>query len=95
MAIRIDISEEIDRRVPVVFEFYVVNHVRNHPRWGPLHRALAGLGRTDRRRDRHSKAQLVTTAPTTAQVDAILWRYIGSAHRKAEVDTRMRAVVQT
>jgi hypothetical protein len=27
MAIRIEISEEIDRPVPVVFEFYAVNHV--------------------------------------------------------------------
>ena len=36
MAIRIEISEEIDRRVPVVFEFYAVNHVRNHPGWDPF-----------------------------------------------------------
>jgi hypothetical protein len=28
-------------------------------------------------------AFVVTTAPTTAQVEAILWRYIGNAHRKA------------
>jgi hypothetical protein len=36
--------------------------------------------------DAHPPAEafVVMTAPTTAQVDAILWRYIGSAHRKAE-----------
>ena len=35
MAIRIEVSQEIDRPVPVVFKFYADNHVRNHPRWDP------------------------------------------------------------
>lgn len=32
---------------------------------------------------------MVTTAPTTAQVEAILWRYIGAAHRKASLPRRI------
>ena len=32
MAVRIEVSEEIDRPVPVVFKFYADDHVRNHPR---------------------------------------------------------------
>jgi hypothetical protein len=35
MAVRIEVSEEIDRPVGVVFDFYAINHVRNHPRWDP------------------------------------------------------------
>jgi hypothetical protein len=35
MAVRIEVSEEIDRPVPVVFAFFADDHVRNHPRWDP------------------------------------------------------------
>ena len=35
MAVRIEVSEEIDRPVDVVFKFYADDHVRNHPRWDP------------------------------------------------------------
>jgi hypothetical protein len=35
------------------------------------------------------EAFVVTTAPTTAQVEAILWRYIGAAHRRAELPGRV------
>jgi hypothetical protein len=35
------------------------------------------------------EAFVVTTAPTTAQVEAILWRYIGAAHRKAGLPGRV------
>jgi hypothetical protein len=35
------------------------------------------------------EAFVVTTAPTTAQVEAILWRYIGAAHRKAVLPRRV------
>jgi hypothetical protein len=35
MAVRMEVSEEIDRPVPVVFNFYAKDHVRNHPRWNP------------------------------------------------------------
>ena len=32
---RVKVSEEIDRSVGVVFNFYAEDHVRNHPRWDP------------------------------------------------------------
>jgi hypothetical protein len=35
MAVRIEVSQEIDRPVPVVFKFFAGDHVRNHPRWDP------------------------------------------------------------
>jgi len=35
MAVRIEVSEEIDRPVPVVFNFFADDHVRNHQRWDP------------------------------------------------------------
>jgi hypothetical protein len=35
------------------------------------------------------EAFVVTTAPTTAQVEAILWRYIGAAHRTAGLPGRV------
>jgi hypothetical protein len=30
-----EVSQEINRPVPVVFKFYADEHVRNHPRWDP------------------------------------------------------------
>jgi hypothetical protein len=35
MAVRMELSQEIDRPVPTVFKFYADDHVRNHPRWDP------------------------------------------------------------
>jgi Polyketide cyclase / dehydrase and lipid transport len=35
MAVRIEVSQEIDRPVSVVFKFFADDHVRNHPRWDP------------------------------------------------------------
>jgi hypothetical protein len=35
------------------------------------------------------EAFVVTTAPTTPQVEAILWRYMGNAHRKADLPGRI------
>jgi hypothetical protein len=35
------------------------------------------------------EAFVVTTAPTTPQVEAILWRYMGNAHRNASLPGRI------
>jgi hypothetical protein len=32
---KIEVSVVVDRPPAVVFDFYAVNHVRNHPRWDP------------------------------------------------------------
>jgi hypothetical protein len=35
MAGRMEVSQEIDRPVGVVFKFFADDHVRNHPHWDP------------------------------------------------------------
>jgi len=35
MPVKIEVSEVIDRPVDKVFQFYAVEHIRNHPRWDP------------------------------------------------------------
>jgi uncharacterized protein YndB with AHSA1/START domain len=60
MAVRMEVSQEIDRPVAVVFKFFADDHVRNHPRWDPdieLWRDSdepIGLGTIIQRRNRHS-----------------------------------------
>lgn len=39
--------------------------------------------------DEHEDPFATTTAPTTKQVHAILWRYIGQAHRKGKLKGRI------
>ena len=59
MAVSIEVSQEIDRPVPIVFKFYADDHVRNHPRWDPdieLWRTSEepiGLGTIIQRRNSH------------------------------------------
>lgn len=35
MAVKIELTQVINRPVQVVFRFYALEHVRNHPRWDP------------------------------------------------------------
>lgn len=35
MALRFETSEVVDRPLDKVFQFFAVEHVRNHPRWDP------------------------------------------------------------
>ncbi|MBW3589706.1 MAG: SRPBCC family protein [Actinobacteria bacterium] len=60
MAVRVEVSEEIQRQAEVVFKFFAEDHVRNHPRWDP-HVELwldsegpIGLGTIIRRRNSRS-----------------------------------------
>ena len=60
MAVRFETSEVIDRAIDKVFQFYAVEHVRNHPRWDPdvelwldSDRPI-GVGTIIRRRNRRS-----------------------------------------
>lgn len=59
MTYRFESSEIIDRAIDKVFNFYAVDHVRNHPRWDPdmelwleSDRPL-GVGTIIHRRNRH------------------------------------------
>ena len=60
MAVRVEVSEEIERPAGVVFKFYAEDHVRNHPRWDPNielwldSEAPIGLGTIIRRRNSRS-----------------------------------------
>jgi hypothetical protein len=60
MAVKIELSEEIERPVEVVFRWYAEDHVRNHPRWDPNIElwldsdAPIGLGSIIRRRNSRS-----------------------------------------
>jgi len=45
MLVKLKLTQSIERPVPVVFQFFAVEHVRNHPRWDPYIRLeLAGEG---------------------------------------------------
>ena len=54
---KIEVSKEIDRSVSEVWAWYVVDHVRNHPRWDPdmeldqISDGPIGLGTRIRRRN--------------------------------------------
>jgi uncharacterized membrane protein len=60
MAVKVEVSEEIERPVEVVFRWYADEHVRNHPRWDPnIELSLdsdlpIGLGTIMRRRNSRS-----------------------------------------
>jgi hypothetical protein len=60
MAVRVEVSEEIERPAGVVFKFYAEDHVRNHPRWDPNielwldSEAPIGVGTIIHRRNRRS-----------------------------------------
>jgi hypothetical protein len=53
----VEVSTTIDRPVGVVWRFWAVEHVRNHPRWDPdmeleqISEGLMGLGTRIRRRN--------------------------------------------
>ena len=57
---KIEIEEQIERPVDVVFKFYADDHVRNHPRWDPYmelwldSEAPIGVGTVIRRRNSRS-----------------------------------------
>jgi Polyketide cyclase / dehydrase and lipid transport len=97
MAIRIDISEEIDRPVPVVFEFYAVNHVRNHPRWDPFIElwldsdAPIGVGTVIRRRNTRSGTPVDGTMEV---VEFERNRSMGVITREGAMEVRGRAMVE-
>lgn len=71
MAVRVELSEEIDRSVDVVFKWYADDHVRNHPRWDPYmelwldSEAPIGVGTIIRRRNSRSGKPVEGTMEVT------------------------------
>lgn len=60
MSVSVEVSKVIDRPVSEVFDFYAVEHVRNHPRWDPdmqleqTSEGPIGVGTIIRRRNTHT-----------------------------------------
>ena len=60
MAVKIKVSQVIDRPVDKVFHFYADEQIRNHPRWDPdmhlgqISEGPIGIGTVIRRRNTHS-----------------------------------------
>jgi hypothetical protein len=59
MAVNVQVSTVVNRPVAEVFQFYAVDHVRNHPRWDPdmeleqVSEGPIGVGTIIRRRNTH------------------------------------------
>lgn len=59
MAVKVQVSQLVDRPVAEVFHFYAHEHVRNHPRWDPdmqleqISEGPIGVGTTILRRNTH------------------------------------------
>lgn len=71
MAVKVELSEEIERPVGVVFRWYADDHVRNHPRWDPNielwldSEAPMGVGTIIRRRNSRSGTPVEGTMEVT------------------------------
>ena len=97
MAVRIEVSQEIDRPVGVVFNFYADDHVRNHPRWDPdmeLWRTSdepIGLGTIIQRRNSHGDT------PVEGTMEVVEYepnRAIGMVIREGDMETDGRATFE-
>jgi hypothetical protein len=97
MAVRIEVSQEIDRPVGVVFNFYADDHVRNHPRWNPdieLWRHSdepLGLGTIIQRRNSHGDTPV---EGTMVVVEYEPNRAIGMVIREGTMETEGRATFE-
>ena len=94
MAVSIEVSQEIDRPVTIVFKFYADDHVRNHPRWDPdieLWRTSEepiGLGTIIHRRNSHGDTPVEGTMEVTEYKPN---RAIGMVIREGPMETDGRA----
>ena len=97
MAIRIEVSQEIERPVAVVFKFYADDHVRNHPRWDPdieLWRHSdepIGLGTIIQRRNSHGDT------PVEGTMEVVEYepnRAFGVVIREGPMETHGRATFE-
>jgi hypothetical protein len=97
MAVRIEVSQEIDRPVGVVFNFYAKDHVRNHPRWNPdieLWRHSdepLGLGTIIQRRNSHGDT------PVEGTMEVVEYepnRAFGVVVREGSMETDGRATFE-
>jgi uncharacterized protein YndB with AHSA1/START domain len=91
---RTEFETTIDRPPGVVFKFFAVDHVRNHPRWDPkmeleqLTDGPIGLGTVIRRRHTHTGAPVEGTMEIVEFVPDHAFRH-GHSRRPIEMHTRM------
>jgi hypothetical protein len=97
MTVRIEVSEEIERPVPVVFKFFAEDHVRNHPRWDPYielwldSEAPIGAGTVIRRRNSRSGT------PVEGTMEVVEWEpnhSMGMVTRDGDMEIHGRATVE-
>jgi hypothetical protein len=91
--IKIVISTAIHRPVGVVWQWYAVDHVRNHPRWDPdmelaqMTDGPVGMGTRIRRRNRHFDE------PIEGEMEIVEWQpeqVMGTRIRDANMETHGR-----
>ena len=97
MAVRIAVSQEIDRPVPIVRKFYADDYVRNYPRWDPdielWHHSdePIGLGTIIQRRNCHGDT------PVEGTMEVVEYepnRAIGMVIREGPMETDGRATFE-
>lgn len=97
MTVKIEVSEEIERPVPVVFKFFAEDHVRNHPRWDPYielwrdSEGPIGVGTVIRRRNTRSGT------PVEGTMEVVEWephRSMGMVTRDGPMEIPGRAAFE-
>jgi hypothetical protein len=97
MTVRIEVSEEVERPVSVVFKFVAEDHVRNHPRWDPFielrldSEAPIGAGTVIQRRNSRSGT------PVEGTMEVVEWepnRSMGMVTREGPMEIRGRATFE-
>ena len=95
---KITVSTDIDRPVAAVWQWYAVEHVRNHPRWDPdmeleqISQGPIGLGTRIRRRNRHFGE------PIEGEMEIVEWepeRVMAARIRDANADTTGRVTFES
>jgi hypothetical protein len=98
VAVKIELVEQIERRVDVVFKWYADDHVRNHPRWDPYmelwldSEAPIGVGTVIRRRNSRSG---IPVEGTMEVVEYERNRALGMLTRDGPMEIRGRATFES
>jgi uncharacterized protein YndB with AHSA1/START domain len=97
MSLEVEFVETIDRPVETVFQFFAVQHVRNHPRWDPdmeleqVTDGPIGVGTVIRRVNSHSGTPVEGTMKV---VEFEPNRYMGVVIHDGPLETRARVTFE-